>query len=246
MIQREPVRFVIIASHRTGSTMLVSALKSHTRVQCYGELFNIKKNFHKGTLKKVITQDERYNDKSYLMCHWRDFLYTVYKASGQVDAVGFKLMLNQHDEARHALIADSLYRKILLKRENVLAVYSSNKIAKETGQGSAGRRDEVKKAQVMFIPEEFEKYCAKYEHMYQLAEDELLSRGQRFHKVTYADICKPEGIDNVLEFICVDKSLPWEASTKKRNSPLLAERFSNPEEVIGYMENLGKSHWLQE
>jgi hypothetical protein len=246
MMEEEPVRFVIIASHRTGSTMLVSALNSHARVQCYGEFFRKKNKPFKGVLKKVAMQDERYEDKEYQMSHWQDFLETVYQVSDPVDAIGFKLMLSQHEEARHTLIADSQYRKILLKRENVLAVYSSNKIAKETGQGSAGQGDEVKTAQVMFIPEEFDKYCAKYEHMYQLAEDELHDRGQLFLKVTYADICKPEGIENVLGFIGVDKSLPWEPRTKKRNSPLLAERFSNPEEVIAYMENLGKSHWLQE
>ena len=246
MTQAAPQRFVIIASQRTGSNMLVSALNSHPDVVCHGELLRKNKKHFKGAVKIITLLDERYHDENYQMNHWRDYIDAVVEASGQVDAIGFKIMLNQHDEARHALIADPGYKKILLKRENVLSVYSSNKVARETGQGVAGRFAEVKIAQVAFVAKGFERYCAKYEERYQGAEDELQASGQRFHRTTYADICNPEGIGNVLKFIGADRSLPWEAKTKKRNSSVLTDRFSNPEAVVEYMNRTGKSHWLQE
>ena len=246
MTQAGPQRFVIIASQRTGSNMLVSALASHPEVHCHGELFRKNKKHFKGAVKVIASLDERFHDENFQTSHWREYLDAVVEASDDVTAVGFKIMLNQHDDARHALISDNNYRKIFLKRENVLAVYSSNKVARETGQGTAGRFAEVRSAQVAFVPGEFENFMSKYEDRYQATEDELDNSGQTCLKTTYAAICKPEGTKDVLGFIGVDSSLPWGAKTKKRNSSMLVERFTNPDEVVGYLQQIGKSHWLQE
>lgn len=246
MIQKEAIRFVIIAQQRTGSNMLVSALDSHPAVRCYGELFRTGKKLDKGVGLVVSMLDEIYHDEDYQVDHWREYLDAVVEAAGPVDAVGFKIMLNQDRNVMQALVADPGYRKIFLNRENVLSVYSSHKIAKETGQGAAGLSMQVKKAQVAFVPEEFEKFRARYQRRYNEAEQVLKDSRQDFCKTAYTDIITSEGIDDVLGYIGVDSTQGWKVGTQKRNSPVLTERFNNPQAVEEYMSEIGRPDWLQE
>jgi len=246
MIHNAPIRFVIIAQQRTGSNMLVSALDSHPGVRCLGELFRMGKKPDKGVGFVVSMLDDIYHDESYQVKHWRDYLDAVVEASGHVDAVGFKIMLNQDRNVMQALVADSGYKKIFLNRENILSVYSSHKIAKETGQGAAGLSIQVKKAQIEFVPEEFEKFRARYQRRFKAAEKVLETSGQDYYKTTYTEITTAEGINGVLGYVGVDSKQGWKVGTQKRNSPILTERFSNPQAVEDYMREIGRSDWLRE
>jgi LPS sulfotransferase NodH len=246
MIHDLPIRFVIIAQQRTGSNMLVSALDSHPGVRCLGELFRMGKKPDRGVGLAISMLDEIYQDESYQVDHWRDYLDAVVETAGPVAAVGFKIMLNQNRNVMQSLVEDPGYRKIFLNRENVLAVYSSHKIAKETGQGAAGLAMQVKKARVAFDPEEFEKFSARYLRHYHEAEQVLNDSGQDFYKTTYSYITTPQGIDAVLGYIGVDCKQGWNVGTQKRNSPVLTERFNNPQVVRDYMSGMGRLDWLQE
>lgn len=246
MIHDEPIRFVIIAQQRTGSNMLVSALDSHPGVRCLGELFRMGKRPDRGVGLVVSELDEIYHDESYQVKHWRDYLDAVVDAAGPVDAVGFKIMLNQDGDVMQALVRDPGYRKIFLNRENVLSVYSSHKIAKETGQGAAGLSVQVKKARVAFVPEEFEKFRARYQRRHNEAGQLLRTSGQDYYETIYTEISTPQGINGVLEYIGVDSQQGWKVGTQKRNPPVLTERFNNPQAVEAYMSQIGRLDWLQE
>lgn len=246
MNTQEQSRFVIVAHQRTGSNMLVSALDSHPGVRCHGELFRTNVKSYNGGLKVIALLDVAYHDDAYQEEHWKGFLDDVVAASGRADAVGFKLMLNQSELVRNALIADPGYKKILLKRDNMLSVYSSHKIAKETGQGSARRTAEIKKARVLFDPKQFERFCKRYQKRYSDVENALEASGQEFFRTSYMEVIKPEVIRDILEYIGADRELEWEVGTKKRNSPVLTERFSNPEEVEQYLAGIDRLDWLRE
>ena len=228
--------------------MLVSTLRSHADIECHGELFRKKKKHFKGGVRVFSQLDERFQQEEYLMEHWREFLELVIqhgKESG-ASAVGFKIMMNQSELVRGSLIEDESWTKILLKRENVLAVYSSNKIAKATGQGSAGKFAEVEKSQVAFEAGEFKRFCAKYEEGFDKVKRQLADCGQDYLDTQYSEICKPEGMKALIGYLGLDPEAGWEVSTQKRNPSQLLERFTNPTEVSRYLDKIGRPGWAVE
>lgn len=226
--------------------MLVSTLRTHPDVICYGELFRKNKKRLKGSIKIISELDSHFQDEKIQQDRWRDFLDAVAVASENFEFVGFKLMVNQNSDVRRGLIDDPGYKKILLKRENGLAVYSSDKIARVTGQGSAGRFAKVKTAKVEFIPTDFESYLEKYEKRYITAEKELKESGCKYLRITYAALCRPDGIRKVLSFIGANRSLSWKTPTKKRNTSTILDRFTNKEQVSEYLLSTGRQNWSVE
>jgi len=228
--------------------MLVSTLRSHPDTECHGELFRKKKKHFRGGVRIFSEIDERFQQEDYLMRHWQEFLDTVigHGREANATAVGFKLMMNQSEIVRSALIEDESWSKILLKRENVLAVYSSNKIAKTTGQGSAGKFAEVKKAQVVFEAGEFERFYHKYEEGYDKVRQQLADCGQDYLDTQYSEICKPEGMKALIRYLELDVEADWEVSTQKRNPSQLLERFTNPSVVTRFLDKISRRDWVVE
>ena len=241
-------KFVILASQRTGSNMLVSTLRSHPDIDCHGELFRRKKKHFKGGVRVFAEIDPRYQEEEYLHQHWREFLDRVVEHAQEAGAgaVGFKIMMNQSERIRRALIEDRDWTKILLKRENVLAVYSSNKIAKSTGQGSAGKFAEVRTAKTEFVNGEFKRFLAKYEEGFESARQQLAASGQDYLDTSYREICSADGMRALIAYIGMDPDAAWEVSTQKRNPSQLLERFTNPDAVGRYLDRIGRSDWRVE
>ncbi len=241
-----PARFVIVASQRTGSNMLVSVLRTHPEIACYGELFRKNRKQFTGSVKVFEDIDKRFQVEEYRHKNWQQLLDAVVCVSNEAKFVGFKLMVNQHPAARKALISDQAYKKILLERENVLAVYSSDKIARVTGQGSAGRFAEVKTARVEFDKLEFESFLQQYRARFLRAKKELEASGNSYLATTYARICTHRGLEEVMEFLGADKSSPWGILTKKRNPSDLLARFVNRADVEQYLRDTGLECWANE
>ena len=226
--------------------MLVSALRTHPEIVCYGELFRKNKKEFKGPLKIIEELDPYFHDEKVQQEKWRDFLDEVAAKSLEFRFMGYKLMLNQNAVVLRGMINDPSCKKILLKRDNVLAVYSSEKIARVTGQGSAGRFAEVKTAKVEFVPSEFDSFESKYEQRYSQIEQELTQADPAYFKTTYTELCKPQGIKSVIAFIGADKLNKWKIPTKKRNTSNILDRFTNPEVLLEYLTLTSKQSWLLE
>jgi LPS sulfotransferase NodH len=135
--------FVILGTQRTGTTWLATLLDAHREVRCYGEAF---KSFE--SRSKVDVGDSGY--LHYRQATWRrrlrhllqrrasvdaylDELYAP--PAAQVQAVGFKLMLNQG--TRNAAVLDYLLargaRGIAVFRENSLQTLVSRLSARQSG-----------------------------------------------------------------------------------------------------------------
>lgn len=130
-------RFVVLAAPRTGSNWLCSMLDSHPEVLCHHELFNpagihAALSWRGGAVDAVDvgavlgTQAER--DRAPL-----DFVARVWSRARGCRAVGFKLNRGQNEAAFTAVLADRGVRKILLRRDNRLKTFVSERIAARTG-----------------------------------------------------------------------------------------------------------------
>jgi len=127
-------RFVVLAAPRTGSNWLCSMLDSHPGILCHHELFNpagihVALSWRGGAVDVdavLGTQAER--DRAPL-----EFLDRVWSRSHGCRAVGFKLNRGQNEAAFAAALADLGARKILLRRDNRLKTFVSERIAARTG-----------------------------------------------------------------------------------------------------------------
>lgn len=244
---KESKKFVILATPRTGSNMLVSALNSHPQINCHGELF--RKNISSqpiGSVKVINLVRKQFGDEKYRYNHPIEFLDDVIAASNNSAYTGFKLMLRQHRALVEELIKSDDYKKILLERSNLLAVYSSAKIAKITGQGDARRSATIRRAKIKFDVESFEKFCLRREKRYRNVKKLLNRAGQKFHKIEYNDLRTIKGLRKVLDFLEVDANEKLSIETRKRNNDSIIERFSNPEFVNDYLKNKELDDWCTE
>ena len=141
------MRFVIIASARTGSSHLVNVLGGHPEVFCHGNVFaqHMMATFwpkgarptasEVGAIKSDLREIREKDPDA--------FLERVFSMDFGRAHVGFKIFRGQNDAILEKLIADSSVRKIVLFRRNVLANYSSAMLAKESQIGRASCRERV-------------------------------------------------------------------------------------------------------
>lgn len=239
-------KFVILTTPRTGSNMLVSALSSHPDIQCFSELFRRRTANSIHGLEVLNHIDEKFSSESYRFSHASEYLNAVYSTAVEVGYVGFKLMLRQNIELRDALIADELYRKILLYRENVLASFSSECIAKVTGQVIATGNDEIKTVKVEFDPEKFQRYRDRRSRLYSETRTLLQAAGQDFCEVEYLSAMTVATMKGLIGYIGADTSFQCSPKTVKRNPGNILQRFSNPTLVSSYLQSIGREYWENE
>lgn len=133
---RDYTRFIIGASARTGSTLLMRSLAQHPAVQVYGEIVRnhdlFREHVHefRGAKELFQTQPSAFLDSR---------VFRKYPPS--VDAVGFKLFY--HHAPRDIPWGDEVWRYLLdqpqlnvihLKRHNLLQVYVSTTVAKASNE----------------------------------------------------------------------------------------------------------------
>ena len=200
----EDLDFVILASQRTGSNMLVSLLDVYPDVRCHGELFRKQRVAKKGALKILNELPEAYEDGSYRDANFSEYLRLVRELSTPETFFGFKLMLNQALEARKAIIRKSKSKIILLYRENLLSIYSSNLIAKSTGQGNARNGSEIKTEKVEFEEDRFTRFCENHLRNYEEARRDIKEFASgRFLEISYLQICSAQGMSEIEAFLGV-------------------------------------------
>ena len=124
------IDFVVISAPRTGSNHLCSMLNLEDMVMHF-ELFRVGEiDFQTGSGAHLemmdLSPEERDRDPI-------EFLQKV-KAAEILPVVGFKLFPWQNDKLAETLIVDPSIRKVILHRENLLAMYASKRIAEQTNR----------------------------------------------------------------------------------------------------------------
>ena len=240
------MHFVVIASPRTGSTHLTSLLNLRDDILCNGEVLDSK---HNRLLVRWPKEEKTAERKRELIAlRERDpaeFLRQVLQQDFGRQHVGFKILSKQNDELLDRIIEDRSVKKVILFRQNVLAVYSSARIAHETGKRH--KEAKVDHPIIEFHENKFRKYHGRYLAFYRGIFEKLNDSCQHFHMVHYEGINDPALFDNLLGFLGAKRGVSSGMGTNaKRNTPDILARFSNPETVVEFLSKNGFTAWSHE
>lgn len=246
----EVSKFVIITMQRSGSNMLGTMLDSHPQIVCFGELMRktpkwMLKQGYKGALKILEVLDEFKDDKVRFARPY-DFVNAVFATEPRKPIRGFKLHIDQHPAFLEQLARDPEYAAVILQRENVLAQFSSGKIAEVTGQGTARKGDTIKKAKVKFSQREFGSFLKSVEKNYQWTRSLLAASAIPLFEIKYAQLKNQEKLRELVAFLGGDPEVSIEAATEKRNPSDILSRFVNPEEARQALVRMGHPEWADE
>jgi len=242
-----PPAFVIFAAQRTGSTMLVSLLDNHPGLRCFGELFvrnpDTLPEAMAGLPKEFCERFAPYETRKK---RWKTYLAGVGRR--QSLPWGFKLMNNQLQKIRACMIAEGEARFIVLRRENVLAVHASAEIAARSGQGVAHKGDTVIRTRVRFDRDRFLDHMRRYEAGYARVARTLADHEQSALELDYVRLARTDAETEqkrLLDHLGVPVR-PLTADTLRRNPSDILSRFTNPDDALRAIEEIGHPDWASE
>lgn len=244
------VRFCMITSGRTGSNFLCSFLDHAPGVTCHREVYHRRKVYVALDDSVEITRDTAERDRDPV--GYLDQLETAtFARFPENRACGFKLFLAHNDAVLRHVIADPRYRVVVLRRENVLAQYSSRAIARDTGRWRLTPGERARSTEVVFDAADFGAFLKETESGYRRALALLEAAGKPHFELDYLDINDEQVLVALLEFLDVPFSghvdeLVASIKLTKQNSSTIAERFMNPDDVVSSMKQLGRERWLIE
>lgn len=240
-------KFIVLGMTRTGSGYLYTMLDSHPDFVVHGEVFNPRGiGALSGKLKR-----ERWLNKGWLNMEYREkkpieFLEKVLAYDKKKSFSGVKLFFPQNAEVVEYVISSNEYKKIVLRRDNSLAAYSSARTAQSSGgKGKVRRGDINEKIKVTFRGDDFEKFVVRREKYYQWGVSLLKQAGDGFLEVEYNALHDKHTFNNILDYLGASKNVCLDTDLVKRNPADILERFSNPEEVLEYVKQNGKTQWLE-
>jgi hypothetical protein len=236
-------RFVMFAMPRTGSSWLRTALDSHPDITCYAALFR-NHRWGKNEFRRLLqSPDPRFYEVDYRMANFELALEEIFEATPPTRHVGLKHMAGAQPKIRDYLAKNPQYRKVVLRRDNLLAVYASNLLVKATGQGSARRNVEVKRAPIFFDQKEFNVLHSRYEEEYR--ELRALCVGDVI-EVEYNRLRQGEDMSRLAEFFDVDPAQMVLDTTTKRGNDSIVDRFENRNEALAYLKDFDHEQWAVE
>jgi hypothetical protein len=226
-------------------------LDSHPEIKCLGELMRptpgwMKQDGYRGALRVLEKVDPVYKDDNYRFDHPYEFVQAVLETAPNRKVYGFKIHVDQHPIFLDQLIADPEWKIVVLERENMLAQYSSWKIAERTGQGNAPKGTKVVRAKVEFSAREFNKFINRKNKEWERFWSGLRTKGKEYFYIRYTDLLSKPVVQNMLGFLDVSPSVDLQPGTEKRNPWDILSRFSNPQEVATELEKMGHLHWTYE
>lgn len=232
------VRFIILAIARSGSSFLTTSLRSHPQVLCHGEVLLprlFSKHVH-GSARRILSAKECRKAP-------HDFVERLFELDDGCKAVGFKIFRAHNEEVRDSLLQNPDVRKIILRRNNILASYSSLELARKTGQWGTRRTGGIKPGQIFFDSKQFETYRKRTEGYYRKINH--ICSGPRM-QITYEWNILSQNIRPVLDFLEVDPDVETRSRRRKMHGHLMLDRFLNPEAVVEHLDEIDHPEWITE
>lgn len=238
LIVEPDVKFIVFATARSGSSFLTTSLRSHPDILCHGEVMHPRlfARHVRGSVGDMLEPEQINSDPV-------AFANTILSVSDNNKAVGFKIFPTHAPQSHDELLGDETIRKIILKRHNLLAAFSSLRLARATGRWNAKKEGVAPKATVPFIHDEFETYRQRVESYYRKIDD--LCAGPRID-LSYEDHILAQDVSSALDFLDVDRSVEVSSPKKKLYGRGIAERFDNRSEVLDHLKAIGRSEWAYE
>jgi len=230
--------FVILALPRTGSTLLTSLLDSHPQITCHNEPFNP---------HGIFTSDQRLQSED--MRAYRDedpirFMELLYSAGGDDRIVGFKILEYQARDVQDHLLQRPDIRKVILRRDNMLASYSSNLIANKVRQWRVEAGNRARRTTLEFDPGKFHSYVNHAARYDQHVKDLIDSSGSPMMAMEYRDLLRREAQKKLLVFLGADPAYRMSSTVIRQNPGRLRNRFSNWDQVVAALSGTAMDEWL--
>jgi hypothetical protein len=251
------IRFCIVATARSGTSYLVTALASPPTVICHGEIFHPNHREHiAAEYLDVLNLDLREHDPT-------TFVDQVYGLRPEAYAAGFKIFRGHNDIALEYILASNDIRKIILQRENALGSYSSLLIAEKTGHWQersapavpptppeAAENSDVEQAEpiyptVTFDPASFLTYWDWERDTFDHYRSAISAAGGAFLDVDYLTLTSGD-FSNIERFLDLPVGFRWQTDICKLNPRHMLERFYNPADVLAFTREWKLEHWLHE
>lgn len=247
--------FVILCSARTGSTLLVELLNLSPDIRCHYELLN--PQLRQFGLEGAEARDPELEARLEALrgSDVQGFMAEI-RARAPQPHFGLKIFKGHNDRFEEEVLRDRSWKKIVLYRSNLLAVYSSLLISQATGKWSqgggaaqvvGGSSDEgVWNEQVHFDVEDFEKFAKRFQAPYRKWMSALAASRQDFHFIDYTQIRSQSMIGALTAFIGAAPPAELRARQVKTSTSVVVDRFENQIEVREYLKKVGRLDWQAE
>lgn len=240
-----PSDFVIIGAARSGSTLLVDLLNCSDDIKCLYEIFH-----------PNLLQVDGVDRTELLELRSSDpdrFLRTL-RAEANEKSFGFKIFEGHDDAFLAELIADEAVKKIVVHRSNALAVYSSKRISAakqlwaETGeQTSVGAQQTgAWEDQVSFDEDGLLRVMREQQSFYGSVVEKLNDSGQPFVFIEYEQLLNEQLVRRLFSFLGAAQPASLTTGLLRNNRADVINRFTNPDDVVASLENIGRLGWLHE
>jgi len=249
------IRFCIVATARSGTSYLTTALAGDPMVLCHGEVF------HPDVRQHIAPEYAAALDLDLRERNPTAFVDQVYALNGDVHAAGFKIFRGHNDVAMTYILANPEIKKIVLQRENALASFSSLLIAIKTGhwqhrptrvappsedpvQPEAEPTEPIE-AKVTFDPAAFKTYwdweCKTYDYY----RGSIAAAKGDYLELDYVTLTEGN-FSSVERFLELPGGHEWISDIEKLNPRNMLERFYNPCDVLEFAREWKIEHWLRE
>ena len=264
---KSPLLCPVFFYGRCGSTWLVKLLNSSRQVVAMGELFHpaapalhlTGRDYHEvATL--VLSQPELLRERLKRPAAFYNYLRNVVAIKWpDAEIFAFKISTTQEREVRTGLMHCSTYKPLLLNRRNVLAMYASFEIAKQSGiwhltseQNEAtddgiqylGDKRNAGTAKVTFDEARFRSFVARVEADYRCARETMHAAGANFLEIWYEDLVSGQALPQIEDHLGIQWDMPrGRSGLVKLGSAQPLDHFQNPDDVRAYLQRIGKNAW---
>ena len=246
-------RFVVLSWKRTGSNLLCGILHMHPEITMHNELFNPIDIFTYHPSFKRIERNQTplwtVTTRDLFPGDFLDFVWTGMHADeitpikSNFKAVGFKSFPEHWIDVRNecfwqdSILEDLRVKKIVLKREDELAVFVSMKRADKTGFYMT--HSYPKNLTLHVDPAEFQRFVNNYRNTFKNKYRSPIEKRDTFH-ITYEDLIDEDHFETVIapklfDFLGVQANIPIQRlkeTTKQANvDEDIATVISNYEEL---------------
>lgn len=246
------MRYVILSAARTGSTLLCDVLNSSPDVHCRWEM-----------LKPGVTNYGHVDNGAWAARRAADPAAFVEMAAAHFaerPVFGFKVFEDHAPDWTEAALRDSGWAKVVHYRKNVLAVYSSYKIAMAHNLWGAGDAPVTERADSQARPEaeqtvrhrtkfdadEFEAFRESYNTPFRTWLRTLHETGQDFFFSEYTELRNLRLSARLFHFLGASVPAEIRMIGQKVSTSAMLDRFANPDAVVAHLARIGRADWAAE
>src|SRR5437016_4769035 len=168
---------------------------------CHGGIF-LSRGLYLSWPKKHLTASVKAELKELREQAPLQFMKRVLDRNFGCGSVGFKFFEHHNPEIIPALLSDRSLKKVLLFRQNVLAIYTSRLVSKQTGRYGLRKGDKRNESpRVIFDAPKFIEFQHRYFSFCRSVVGELNRTGQSYYLIRYEDTNDISLLGNLAAFV---------------------------------------------